>query len=155
MNINSTKLKMLKIKMNILIISLIFLFACSRDISPLEYGKDQCDHCRMTLTDKKYGAEIVTKKGKTIKFDAAECMLNYLKEKKIEDNEVENYLVVNLSEPGVLTDAVNAAYLISPKLRSPMGEDISSFAEKNTAEKYFNEYGGEIYSWEELKNKFR
>jgi len=82
-------------------------------------------------------------------------MLNYLKEKKIDENEVENYLVVNLSEPGVLTDAVKATYLISPKLRSPMGEDISSFAEKKTAEKYFNEYGGEVYSWEELRNKFK
>ncbi len=146
---------MLKINMNMLIISLIFLFACSRDISPLEYGKDQCDHCRMTLTDKKYGAEIITKKGKTIKFDAAECMLNYIKEKKIDENEVEKYLVIKLSEPGVLTDAVIATYLISPNLRSPMGEDISSFAEKTTAEKYLNEYGGEVFSWEELRNKFK
>lgn len=141
--------------MNIILVSLILLFACSKDITPLEYGKDQCDHCRMTLTDKKYGAEIITKKGKAVKFDAAECMLNYLKEKKIDENEVEKYLVINLSEPGVLTDAVSATYLISSKLRSPMGEDISSFAEKNTAEKYLNEFGGEVHSWDELRNKFK
>ena len=146
---------MLKFNMNIILVSLILLFACSKDITPLEYGKDQCDHCRMTLTDKKYGAEIITKKGKAVKFDAAECMLNYLKEKKIDENEVEKYLVINLSEPGVLTDAVNATYLISPKLRSPMGEDISSFAEKNTADKYLNEFGGEVYSWDELRNNFK
>ncbi len=138
-----------------LIISFIFLIACSKEISPLEYGKDQCDHCRMTLTDKKYGAEIITGKGKTIKFDAAECMLNYLREKKIDEKEIEKYLVVNLTDPGVLIDAVKATYLISPKLRSPMGEDISSFAEKSSAEKNLKEYGGEIYSWGELKNKFK
>lgn len=140
--------------MNIILTSLIFLFACSKDISPLEYGKDQCEHCRMILFDMKYGAEIITKKGKAFKFDAAECMLKYLKE-KTEEGEIEKYLVINLSEPGTLTDAVSAIYLISPKLRSPMGENISSFADKNTAEKYSKEYGGEILSWEELKNKFK
>ncbi|MBK8550470.1 MAG: nitrous oxide reductase accessory protein NosL [Ignavibacteria bacterium] len=141
--------------MNIIILSLIVLLACSKEITPIEYGKDQCEHCRMTLTDKKYGAEIITKKDKAIKFDAAECMLNYIKEKKIEENDVDKYYVINLTEPGVLIDAMNAAYLISPELRSPMGENISSFADKNTAEKYLNDHGGVIFSWDELKNKFK
>ncbi|HMS33424.1 MAG TPA: nitrous oxide reductase accessory protein NosL [Ignavibacteria bacterium] len=140
--------------MNILLMSLIFLIACSKDISPMEYGKDQCDHCRMTLTDRKYGAEIITKKGKTIKFDAAECMLNYLKEKKTDGTEIEKYLVINLTDPGVLIDAAKASYLISLELRSPMGENISSFADKDSADKYQNDFGGNVYSWDELKKKF-
>ena len=146
---------MLKFKMNLLLISLIILLSCSKDISPLEYGKDQCDHCRMTLTDRKYGAEIITKKGKTIKFDAAECMLNYLKEKKIDESDIEKYLVINLSDPGALIYAISADYLISPELRSPMGENISSFADKNSTEKYLKNFGGTVYSWEELKKKFK
>ena len=146
---------MLKFKMNLLLLSLIILLSCSKDISPLEYGKDQCDHCRMTLTDRKYGAEIITKKGKTIKFDAAECMLNYLKEKKIDESDIEKYLVINLSDPGALIYAISADYLISPELRSPMGENISSFADKNSTEKYLKNFGGTVYSWEELKKKFK
>ena len=146
---------MLKFKMNLLLISLIILLSCSKDISPLEYGKDQCDHCRMTLTDRKYGAEIITKKGKTIKFDAAECMLNYLKEKKIDESDIEKYLVINLSDPGALIYAISADYLISPELRSPMGENISSFADKNSTEKYLKNFGGTVYSWEELKKKLK
>lgn len=146
---------MLKPKMKTILLSLIFLFACSKEMPKLEYGKDQCDLCKMTLTDRKYGAEIITQKGKAFKFDAAECMLNYLMQKKIEENTVEKYLVVNLSEPGTLIDAVNASYLISDKLRSPMGENISSFADKNASEKFLKEYGGKIYSWEELKNEYK
>lgn len=141
--------------MNIFILSLIFIFACGKEISPLEYGKDQCEHCRMTLTDKKYGAEIITKKGKAIKFDAAECMLNYLKEKKIEVNVVDKYYVINLAEPGVLTDAVTATYLISEKLKSPMGENISSFADRNEADIYLKDFGGEMYNWDQLRNRFK
>ena len=109
----------------------------------------------MTLTDRKYGAEIITKKGKAYKFDAAECMLNYLNAKKIEENDVEKYFVINLSEPGTLTEAVKATFLVSPNLHSPMGGNISSFAEKNTAEKYLKENGGIIYNWDELKSKFK
>jgi copper chaperone NosL len=146
---------MLKFKMNLLLIILVFLLSCGKDISPLEYGKDQCDHCRMTLTDRKYGAEIITKKGKTIKFDAVECMLKYLKEKKTDETDIEKYLVVNLTDPGVLTEAVNAVYLISPELRSPMGENISSFADRNSSEKYLKDFGGTVYSWDELRNKFK
>ncbi len=141
--------------MNLLIISLIFIFACGKEISPLEYGKDQCELCRMTLTDSKYGAEIVTQKGKAFKFDAAECMLNYLKQGKIEESAVDKYLVVDLTKPGSLIDAVNASYLISDRLRSPMGENISSFADKNEAAKYLNDYGGERLSWAELRNRLK
>lgn len=155
MNINSIKHKMLKFRMNLLLLSLIILLSCSKDISPLEYGKDQCDHCRMTLTDRKYGAEIITKKGKTIKFDAVECMINYLKEIKTGETDIEKYLVINLPDPGTLTDAVNAVYLISPELRSPMGENISSFADKNSSEKYLKDFGGSVYSWDELRKKFK
>jgi copper chaperone NosL len=46
------------------------------------------------------------------------------------------------------------SYLISPELRSPMGENISAFKNKADAEKYQTEFGGEIFSWDELKNKF-
>lgn len=155
MNINLIKLKMLKFNMNIVLLSLIVLLACSKEITPIEYGKDQCEHCRMTLTDKKFGAEIITKKGKAIKFDAAECMLNYIREKKIEENEVDKYLVINLTKPGTFIDAVNASYLISDKLRSPMGENISSFADKSEADIYLKNFGGEMYNWDELINRFK
>lgn len=117
--------------------------SCSKEVSTIEYGSDQCEHCKMSLTDKKYGALIFTKKGKNHKFDAAECMLDYVKEGKINEKEIDKYFVINLTEPGVLTDAAEATYLISPELSSPMGENISSFKikpmlkniTKNTAEK--------------------
>ena len=108
----------------------------------------------MTLTDKKYGALIFTKKGKSYKFDATECMLDYVKEDKINDNEIDKYFVINITEPAVLTDASEATFLISPELRSPMGENISAFKNKSDAEKYQTQYSGEILSWDELKNKF-
>ena len=155
MNSNTIIQKMLKFNLNIVLILMVFFISCSKEISPIEYGKDQCEQCRMTITDQKYGAEIISKKGKTFKFDAAECMLNFVNAKKIDANEVEKYFVVNLAEPGKLIDAVKAVYLISPNLRSPMGGNISSFADMTMADKYIKENSGVIYKWDELKNKYK
>lgn len=145
---------MTKLKTYILLISLTILTSCSKEISQLEYGIDQCEHCKMTLTDKKYGALILSDKGKSYKFDAAECMLDYVNEGKINKKEIDKYFVINLTEPGILTDATEATYLISQSLRSPMGENISAFKVKADAEKYLKDYGGDILSWSELNNKF-
>lgn len=146
---------MTKLKSYILLIILILLTSCSKEVATIEYGADQCEHCKMTLTDKKYGALLFTNKGKSYKFDAAECMLDYVKEDRINENEIDKYFVINLTEPGVLTDATDATYLISPELSSPMGENISSFKSKTDAEKYCKQYGGEILNWSELKSKFK
>ena len=86
---NTEKAKIHGNKMNIIFITFIFLFSCSKDSEPINYGTDQCDHCRMTIMDKKFGAEILTKKGKAVKFDALECMINYLLENNINESDVD------------------------------------------------------------------
>ena len=134
--------------------TLFLLASCSKEVAQIKYGTDQCENCKMTLTDKKYGALIFTNKGKSFKFDAAECMLDYVKENKISESEIDKYFVINLTEPGELINAAETIFLISPELRSPMGENISAFKNKADAEKYQTEFGGEIFSWDELKNKF-
>ena len=41
-----------------------FLTGCSTEPLPIRYGQDNCDFCKMTISDHRFGAEIVTKKGK-------------------------------------------------------------------------------------------
>lgn len=134
---------------------LLFFFSCSSESEPINYGTDQCDHCRMTIMDKKFGAEIITKKGKAVKFDALECMINYLLENKINESDVDKYYCVDYSEPAKLKDAKEMTYLVSPKIKSPMGENISAYSGKNTAEKSLNDFGGEIFNWEGIKNRLK
>ncbi len=141
--------------MNMIYAILLFLFSCSTESEPINYGTDQCDHCRMTIMDKKFGAEIITKKGKAVKFDALECMINYLLENKIIESDVDKYYCVDYSEPAKLTDAKEMTYLVSPKIKSPMGENISAYSVKNTAEKSSGDFGGEIFSWEGIKNRLK
>lgn len=71
---------------------LLLLIFTSCNVSPkaIEYGSDGCHFCKMTIVDKVHAAEFVTKKGKTYKFDATECMVNYFDE--FDTSEIEIYL---------------------------------------------------------------
>lgn len=135
---------------------ILFITAsCTANPEPINFGTDQCEHCRMTIVDNRFGAEIITTKGKVYKFDAAECMLRYVKTGKISDGDVKEYLVIDASNPSQLTEAKKAVYLISEKFPSPMGANLSAFAKRTDAEAFQKNYPGEIKSWNDIQAKFK
>ncbi|GAA4241748.1 hypothetical protein GCM10022292_09380 [Winogradskyella damuponensis] len=107
----------------------------------------------MTIVDKVHAAEIVTKKGKVYKFDATECMINFIKD--FDTTEIQLYLSNNYTEPEVLIDATKATFLISEQIPSPMGAFLSAFKNKSDAEKFQADKGGQLYTWETLLAKFK
>ena len=104
--------------------------------------------------DNKFGAEIITKKGKIYKFDAAECMLMFVKQGKIKDEEVGTYLVTDASKPAQFTDAKTSSYLISENFPSPMGANLSTYGNRSDAERFQKQYPGEIKDWNSMLTKF-
>jgi len=107
----------------------------------------------MTIVDKQHASQFMTKKGKTFSFDATECMLNHLKE--LDSETIELFLVNDYNAPGKFVDAKNATYLISRNIPSPMGEFLTAFASKQEAESAQKGNGGEVFTWEELKGRFK
>lgn len=133
----------------------IMLISCSADPEPINYGTDQCDLCRMTIMDNKFGAEIVTKKGRIYKFDAAECLVRFQKDGKVKNEEILNRLVTDASKPGQFTDAENAVFLISENFPSPMGANLSAYGSKADAEKFQKDFSGELMMWNDILTKFK
>ncbi|RAJ27857.1 copper chaperone NosL [Gelidibacter algens] len=127
---------------------LLLMLGCNASPQPIDYGSDGCSYCKMTIVDKTHAAEIVTKKNKAYKFDATECMVNFMEE--FESSEIELYLSNNYSEPGTLIDAKKATFLISKNIPSPMGAFLSAFEKKTDAENVQADKEGDLYSWEEL-----
>lgn len=136
---------------NVIIVFLLAVFftSCNTGSKPIDYGNDGCHYCKMTIVDKIHGAEIVTNKGKVFKFDATECMLNYLQDNP--DTEVGNFYTNHYENPTDLIAVTEATFLISEALPSPMNGNITAFKERNTAEKVRAEKDGTLYTWEELK----
>lgn len=129
--------------------------SCSTEPEPINFGTDQCELCRMTISDPRFGAEIVTKKGKIYKFDAAECMLNYIGTEKTKYQEVAGFYVIDSSNPKQLEDASLCYYLISENFPSPMGANLSAYLKQENAISQQMRYGGELKTWEQIIEYFR
>jgi copper chaperone NosL len=116
----------------ILILFIVGLSACQRSPEPIVFGTDQCAFCRMTISDPKYGAELVTEKGRVYKYDAMECMVKYL-----DDNEVHTGLLLGIAydEPKKLFPVDSLTFEISKKYRSPMGANLAAFKDATKTKK--------------------
>ncbi|WP_296314616.1 nitrous oxide reductase accessory protein NosL [Winogradskyella sp. UBA3174] len=130
-------------------LALLLLFlSCNISPQPINYGSDGCHFCKMTIVDKVHAAEIVTKKGKIYKFDATECMVNFMNE--FDTSEIALYLSNNYTQPEKLIDATKSTFLISKNIPSPMGAFLSAFETKERAENTQLIKGGRLYSWTQL-----
>jgi len=103
----------------------------------------------MTIVDKTHAAEVVTKKGKVFKYDAIECLINDIAEK--EENSFAYLLVTDFASPEKLVNATEVIYLISEEIRSPMGENLSAFTNKEKA----SSFKGKLFNWETIKEQIR
>jgi copper chaperone NosL len=135
----------------IAIFSLIILTSCSTDPANIAFGHDQCDFCKMNIVDPMHAAQYVTAKGKQFKFDAIECLVAKLDER--EDMELAVIRVSDYSDKGKMIDAENAFYLISSKLKSPMGAGLSAFSTEEKAMEAQEEYTGDLYDWQALQSE--
>ena len=133
-------------------LALLLLISCKVEPKKIQYGEDHCYHCDMTVVDKTHAAEYVTKKGRSYPFDAVECLVMKLNDEKNE-GDMAFILVADYANPGKLIDAKTATYLISEKIKSPMGANLSAFASKEIAQKKQHEFGGALFNWSEIKKK--
>lgn len=132
---------------------LLFLASCSADPRPIAYGQDGCHHCKMTLMDPKFGAELVTEKGKVFVFDDVNCMLMYMD--SAEDETYKHILVTDYLNPGVLLDANFAFYLKSDQFQTPMASQIVAFPDYDKLKEFKEKNGGVYLAWGELTTQFK
>lgn len=129
---------------------LVMLTSCTPKPKPISYGTDDCTYCKMTIADNRYGAEFVTDKGKVYKFDAIECMADYVNKNS---ELLHSYLLVNTYDnPIHLISAENCTFLISNELPSPMGAYLTAFADKMKADSMQKAKSGSLYSWNDILN---
>ncbi len=139
-----------------LLLVLVALLAACRPKGPvpIEYGQDICAFCKMIIADPRYGAELITKKGKVYKFDSVECMVAFMMY-DLKPEDVAAAYVTDFAHPGKLIPAEEAYYLQSTGLRSPMSLGITAFATKRDLEKLKAEVDGLELLWSDLPNVIR
>jgi copper chaperone NosL len=132
------------------LIAIATLASCGGEPEPINYGHDECEFCRMQITDNKYGAELVTDKGKIYKFDSIECMIEFSLVKNTLGDTNNKLLITDFNNPSNLVDARNSFYVKNDKFRSPMGLNVTAFKSEEQVQKFISENGGEKLSWVEV-----
>lgn len=128
--------------------SFLFLSCTENQEVPIALNKDTCDFCKMTISDKKFAAEIVTDKGRTYKFDDAICMLDYVKAQS--DLKVKKLIISEFIGENKFIDATTAWYIHSKELRSPMRGNIAAFSTQEDAAQYARKYSTSTIVWGDL-----
>lgn len=134
---------------------LVVLLSCSAEPEPLIFGKDTCYTCKMTLVDKRFGAELVTKKGKVYKFDDLNCMLNFYHSDYESTGNFKHILVVDFSSPEKLIEAQHALYVKSNNIRSPMASGAAAFETIETLDLSNKEWKGTLLGWGEFQTQYK
>ncbi len=133
----------------------LMMTSCSVEPEPLQYGKDACHACKMTLMDNKFGAEVVSRKGKIFKFDDANCLVNFLNSGHVAQQDIEYCLITDFSSPGSLIDAKTAFYVKSEAIKSPMASNIAAFQNRANLKGQNDARNGIELTWGELVTEYK
>lgn len=127
------------------------LASCSDAPDEILYGKEDCSHCKMTIADNKFAAQLLTHKRKVYKFDAIECMAGFIIESKVNKEDIKNMWVNVFYKPGEFSPAEKSFYVQSDKIPSPMGMALSAYQTKTEAKKTITDNGGQLLYWDGVK----
>lgn len=138
-----------KISTTLILLMTIILSSCSVETKPIAFGKDKCAYCKMGISDERFGAEVLTKKGRDYKFDDLSCMKEFLNDGLVAEEEVHSLWVIDFSKPEKLINVANSFLLHNEELKSPMGSNIAAFEDKKQLDEYFSQYAGQILTWQD------
>jgi copper chaperone NosL len=93
--------------------------ACATGAQAIRIGIDVCRECGMIVSDARFGAQVVTRTGKTLTFDSIECMNKFVK--GMATGDVREVWVIDASQPGVLVRLADAKTIGDGALHPPMG----------------------------------
>lgn len=134
----------------------IFAIACLCSCSkkgpePIQLNKDKCDYCKMTISDFRFAAELITVKGRIYKFDDISCMSGYIQANMNIQNSA--FYIGNFNNPGELISVVDAYFVQSDQFKSPMGGNTAAYSLIKDAQKTAKEFQTEVKNWNQVQNR--
>ncbi len=129
---------------------LITVTSCNVGPEPLKTGVDNCHFCKMTISDVRFGAELITKKGKVYKFDDSRCVIDFMKTKDVTTTNIKNIFLTNYTGTHQLIDVNIALLWNAEELRSPMGGNVAAFDNKDSLLIIQKRFAGNTAIWNDL-----
>ncbi len=136
----------------LLLFSLFIFLSCEVKPTPepINYGKDACAFCRMVIVDVGFASELKTKTGKVYKFDSVECLAAFVLAGIVPKDKILAMWVSDYAHKGKLIPVQKAEFLVSPRIKSPMGLNIAAFGNREDLEKAQSVFQGRVMTWNEV-----
>ncbi|HVZ57924.1 MAG TPA: nitrous oxide reductase accessory protein NosL [Chitinophagaceae bacterium] len=128
------------------------LSSCNAKPEAISFGKDACTDCKMTIMDSRFGGEIITKRGKVLKFDDLHCLVHYLKSNHLDESSIRQIVAVDGQQANHFIDVHNAAFVVTPSVPSPMGSNARAFEPGSAAIPTANDSSVKVLNWNALYN---
>lgn len=132
------------------VLLLIFLSSCNTAPQPIKIGTDTCVFCKMTISDNRFGGEILTKKGKTYKFDDIHCLMSFKKSDVLNKEIISNIYFVNFEGTHNFIEASKAHLFKSDALHTPMAGNIAAFDNEQSLNNTAQKFKGSEVTWNDL-----
>jgi NosL. len=124
--------------------------SCNVKPTPIKVGTDACSFCKMGVADKRFGAELITRKGKIYKFDDLHCLVEFTKTDGVKQEDIHGMYLVNYEEPHGFIELQNAFLFKSETFKSPMGSNIAAFQTKDKLAVASQSVQGSVVQWTSL-----
>ncbi len=134
------------------IFCIVLMMSCGGKPREIRYHEDSCAYCKMIVSDPKFGAELVTKKGRVTTYDSAECLFQ-----TVNENGRDQYSDILVTDflTQTLIDGTSAYYIISEVRPSPMGASLSAYRGKHIAEEENLALDGLVYDFGQILSHFQ
>lgn len=130
---------------------MVFIFSnCSVAPIPFEKDRDECSHCKMKISDLRFGTQFITKKGKNFKFDDLSCLLEFINEDHKLKSEIDAIYLSNYMNPNELVNGNEAILLEHKDLRSPMRGNIAACKTRSEADSIINKFAAKEISFNQI-----
>jgi len=129
---------------------LVLSGSCNSEPQPIKIGTDACSFCKMTISDNRFGGEIITKKGKTYKFDDIHCLLSFKKSDAVKKEDIDHTYLVKFDGTRNFIEASNALLFKSEDFHTPMGSNIAAFENGQSLNNTVQKFKGAVVTWNDL-----
>lgn len=137
----------------ILIATCLIISSCnSEEPNAIKFNVDNCENCKMSISDPKFACEFKTAKGRSYKFDDLICMKEFCEEKSNNNikQDIKNFYVAEFSNNNSLTKIQELTILKSESIKSPMGGGFAAFKSLDSAIYYKEKYTAVILKGDEI-----
>lgn len=120
------------------------LAGCGSGTPALLFDRDTCDFCRMTISDRRFGAVANAASGRVARFDSIECLAAWT-EKEVE--QPRSVWVVDAMQPGSLRPLEEVRIQRAAPGTSPMGRGYVAVAKSHGS----TPWDGPVESWDSVR----